>query len=49
MGEIRFVGTGESRGYPFLVCKKEFSSTAKTRASIPQVKKKVLHLDNPQH
>ena len=21
MGEIRFVGTGESRGYPYLVCK----------------------------
>ena len=23
MGEIRFVGTGETRGYPYLVCKKE--------------------------
>ena len=22
MGEIRFVGTGETRGYPSLVCKK---------------------------
>ena len=22
MGEIRFVGTGENRGYPYLVCKK---------------------------
>ena len=22
MGEIRFVGTGETRGYPYLVCKK---------------------------
>ena len=21
MGEIRFVGTGETRGYPYLVCK----------------------------
>ena len=25
MGEIRFVGTGETRGYPHLVCKKEKS------------------------
>ena len=25
MGEIRFVGTGETRGYPYLVCKKVFS------------------------
>ena len=25
MGEIRFVGTGETRGYPYLVCKKTFS------------------------
>ena len=23
MGEIRFVGTGETRGYPYLVCKKD--------------------------
>ena len=22
MGEIRFVGTGETRGYPYPVCKK---------------------------
>ena len=22
MGEIRFVGIGETRGYPYLVCKK---------------------------
>ena len=22
MGEIRFVGTSETRGYPYLVCKK---------------------------
>ena len=26
MGEIRFVGTGETRGYPYLVCKKILSS-----------------------
>ena len=25
MGEIRFVGTGETRGYPYLVCKKKVS------------------------
>ena len=25
MGEIRFVGTGKTRGYPYLVCKKKFS------------------------
>ena len=25
MGEIRFVGTGETRGYPYLVCKKKAS------------------------
>ena len=24
MGEIRFVGTGETRGYPYPVCKKGF-------------------------
>ena len=24
MGEIRFVGTGETRGYPYPVCKKIF-------------------------
>ena len=27
MGEIRFVGTGETRGYPYLVCKKYFFLT----------------------
>ena len=25
MGEIIFVGTGVTRGYPYLVCKKDFS------------------------
>ena len=25
MGEIRFVGTRETRGYPYLVCKKKVS------------------------
>ena len=27
MGEIRFVGTGETRGYLYLVCKKLISDT----------------------
>ena len=25
MGEIRFVRTGETSGYPYMVCKKTFS------------------------
>ena len=29
MGEIKFVGTGETRGYPYLVCKKKNVSTGK--------------------
>ena len=31
MGEIRFVGTGETRGYPYLVCKKRIVSSGETR------------------
>ena len=31
MGEIRFVGTSETRGYPYLVCKKRFVGTGETR------------------
>ena len=27
MGEIRFVGTGETHGYPYLVCKKRIGDT----------------------
>ena len=27
MGEIRFVGTGETRGYPYLVCKNNLYCT----------------------
>ena len=30
MGEIRFVGTGETRGYPYLVCKKTTVGPGKT-------------------
>ena len=29
MGEIRIVGPGKKYGYPYPVCKKEFSNTAK--------------------
>ena len=32
MGEIRFVGTGETCGYPYLVCKKRIIGTGVTRA-----------------
>ena len=31
MGEIRFVGTGETRGYPYLVCKKRIVGRGNTR------------------
>ena len=31
MGEIRFVGTGETRGYPYLVCKKKIVGPGKAR------------------
>ena len=31
MGEIRFVGTGETRGYPYPVCKKRMVGLGKTR------------------
>ena len=31
MGEIRFVGTGETRGYPYLVCKKIIVGPGETR------------------
>ena len=38
MGEIRFVGTGKARGYPYTACKKDFS--------IPrQHKKTQIHLN----
>ena len=31
MGEIRFVGTGETRGYPYPVCKKRIVGPGETR------------------
>ena len=30
MGEIRFVGTGETRGYPYPVCKKKIYYNVKS-------------------
>ena len=43
MGEIRFVGTGESRGYPCLVCKKRIVSPGKTRGyPYPVCKKRLV-------
>ena len=41
MGEIRFVGTGETRGYPYPVCKKRIVGPGKTRRyPYPVCKKK---------
>ena len=34
MGEIRFVGTGETRGYPYLVCKKVFYVTQRDTSGV---------------
>ena len=34
MGEIRFVGTAETRGYPYLVCKKKFVKSAHLKYGI---------------
>ena len=42
MGEIRFVGTGETRGYPYLVCKKRIVGPGKTRGYPYPVCKKTL-------
>ena len=42
MGEIRFVGTGETRGYPYLVCKKRIVGPGKTRGYPYPVCKKLL-------
>ena len=45
MGETRFVGTGETRGYPYLVCKKSISETIALEA-IPTDKSQI---DNTVH
>ena len=42
MGEIRFVGTGETRGYPYLVCKKRIVGPGKTRGYPYPVCKKLI-------
>ena len=34
MGEIRFVGTGETRGYPYPVCKKKVSQSLIAAGSV---------------
>ena len=42
MGKIRFVGTGETRGYPYLVCKKRIVGPGKTRGyPYPVCKKEI--------
>ena len=38
MGEIRFVGTDKTRGYPYQVCMKEFSSTANIAQTLSHIK-----------
>ena len=45
LGEIRFVGTGKTRGYRYLVCKKEVSSTAKNRTNCLICKKSLTAKD----
>ena len=48
MGEIRFVGTGETRGYPYLVCKKRIVGPGKTRGySYPVCKKLIFFFLSP--
>ena len=44
MGEIRFVGTGETRGNPYLVCKKRIVGPGKTRGYPYPVFKKVIYI-----
>ena len=39
MGEIRFVGTGETRGYPYPVCKKNRIYHRATEKSQPEGKR----------
>ena len=41
MGEIRFVGTGETSGYPYLVCKKRFVGTGESHGYPYLVCKKI--------
>ena len=43
MGEIRFLGTGETHGYPYLVCKKNFSIILSVRFIIPVVRRQQVN------
>ena len=56
MGEIRFAGTGETRGYPYLVCKKSISLKQMSQHIITHILIKVnndnlllLHLPAHRH
>ena len=42
MGEIRIVGPGKARGYPYPVCKKRTASSGKTSGYPYPVCKKIL-------
>ena len=42
MGEIRIVGPGKTRGYPYPVCKKRIVGPGKTRVYPYPVCKKVI-------
>ena len=42
MGEIRFVGTGETRGYPYLVCKKKIVGPGKHVDFLIRYARKIL-------
>ena len=47
MGEIRFVGTGETRGYPYPVCKKRIVRPGKRRGyPYPVCKKNIITVCN---
>ena len=53
MGEIRFVGTGEKPGYPYLVCKKIWSLRSLLLVFIRQASlvmlKVIFRKDSPSH
>ena len=43
MGEIRFVGTGDTCGYPYLVCKKVSIHTPHKICSYPVLDESLPH------
>ena len=43
MGEIRIVGPGKTRGYPYLVCKKTITYTTITR--YPKLQHEKVHTE----